>query len=274
MMISIVVACLHAQGKLIETLESVQKQSFSDYEVVIKDGLSKDDTIALFEGWIEKQPQDFKEKVKLFEEADTSIYDGMNQAVAHASGEYVYFLNCGDTFYEPESLAKLMDGIRESNASLLFYGNVYDMIRKSVVQSNPNIDAFACYRHVPCHQSCVYHRSLFAERGYYPEYRVRADYDHFLYSFFTRKAKPTYVDVILASYEGGGFSETAENIKKSQKEHAIITSTYMTSAQIKKYKFIMLISLQPIRTRMAESKLFGKVYQLLKKTLYHSRGAA
>ena len=40
-----------------------------------------------------------RNRIRLFEEKDSSIYDGMNQAVEKAEGKYLYFLNCGDYFY-------------------------------------------------------------------------------------------------------------------------------------------------------------------------------
>ena len=130
------------------------------------------------------------------------------------------------------------------------------------------MDDFACYRNVPCHQACVYHRSLFSERGYEPKYRVRADYEHFLWCYFVKKVEPLYVPVTLALYEGGGFSETKANRIRSKEEHAEIIAKYMTKGQIFKYKTIMILSLQPLRTAMAESKVFGGFYQALKKLLY------
>ena len=72
-------------------------------------------------------------------------------------------------------------------------------------------------QNVPCHQVCFYNVRLFAERGYDVKYRVRADYEHFLYCIYDRKAEAVYVEMIVADYEGGGFSETRENRRISKK---------------------------------------------------------
>lgn len=267
--ISIIVVCLNPGEKLIETMESILQQTFSDYEVVIKDGFSGDGSIDVLRAWLEQKGSQIADKVRIYEEQDKSIYQAMNQATAHARGSFFYFLNCGDHFYNKDSLALAVAEMDKYPDAQLFYGNVYDALRESVVQSNPDMDAFACYRHVPCHQACIYHRSLFALRGYRPEYRVRADYEHFLWCFFARKVQPKYIPVTLALYEGGGFSETKENRKRSQREHREIVAQYMTGNQILKYRWIMLLSLQPLRTAMAESRLLGGFYQWMKKTLYH-----
>ena len=267
--LSIIVVCLNAGPKLIDTLKSIQEQTFENYEVVIKDGGSKDDTIENAKLWLDEQEK-FSSKVNFFYQKDTGIYDAMNQATTYASGEYLYFLNCGDSLYEEDSLTKFIACMKTKN-SLIYYGNVYDRIRKAKVQSNPKIDDFACYRHVPNHQTCIYHKSLFANRGYNLSYKVRADYEHFLYSYFIQKANPKYIDVLIANYEGGGFSETKDNIRRSKLEHKEIISLYMSKSQIKKYQFIMMISLAPLRTFLAENKCFGALYQKLKKCIYSFR---
>lgn len=266
--ISIIVVCLNPGNKLIETIESIQKQTYQDYEVIVKDGFSKDHSIENLKQWLLERGQKMAQKVHIHQIQDKSIYEAMNQAAQLAKGSYFYFLNCGDHFYHADSLKEMMEQIEAHPQEKLFYGNVYDAIRESVVQSNPHIDAFACYRHVPNHQACVYHRSLFEERGYEPNYRVRADYEHFLWCFFEKKVTPIYVPVTLALYEGGGFSETKQNRIRSKEEHKKITALYMTATQRMCYKAVMLLSLQPFRTAMAESKLFGRFYQALKKYLY------
>lgn len=266
--ISIIVVCLNPGKKLIDTMESILRQTSKDYEVVVKDGFSKDGSIDLLKEWLAGAGAKIADKVHIYQMQDKSIYEAMNQATELATGEFLYFLNCGDHFYNDGALESMLEEMSKYPEGMLFYGNVYDAIRKSVVQSNPQIDAFACYRNVPCHQACIYHKNLFAERGYEPKYRVRADYEHFLWCFFEKKVTPIWVPVTLALYEGGGFSETKANRIRSKEEHSEIISMYMTKGQIFKYKMIMLLSLQPVRTAMAESKLFGSFYQAVKKTLY------
>ena len=203
-MFSIIVVSLNPGEKLIETMNSVRSQTCSDYQVVVKDGGSKDGSIDRLRTWLSEAPG-MGEKVLIVEEKDKSIYDGMNQATKKAEGEYLYFLNCGDHFAHERSLQEMAEGIKAHKVSggdsLIFYGDIYDALREQVVPSNPQMDDFACYRNVPCHQACIYHRSLFQERGYNPEYKVRGDYEHFLWSYFCKDAKPQYINVTLALYE-------------------------------------------------------------------------
>jgi len=273
-MFSIVVVSLNPGDKLLATVQSIEKQSFTDYEVVIKDGGSKDGSQEKLSRYLDGAPE-LNARVRVIREADKSIYDGMNQAVGYARGEYIYFLNCGDLFVDGEVLARLHESISEDKKqggqAKIYYGNILDALRNQIVQSNTKINDFACYRNVPCHQACIYHRSLFEERGYNLEYRVRADYEHFLWSYFRKQAAPKYVPVTLASYEGGGFSETKENRRKSAREHQKIVNIYMKKSQVLRYKMIMLVTLAPLRTKMAESRLTAGVYNRIKGVLYRNK---
>lgn len=271
-MFSILVVSLNAGNKLVQTMESILEQDNAEYEVLVKDGGSKDGSVEALEEFLEKQSEQLRQRIRIVKEPDKSIYDGMNQATGYAKGEYYYFLNCGDSFWDKQALKQVSEEIRKDKESdkehLIYYGNIYDVLRSQVVQSNPGIDAFACYRNLPCHQACIYHYSLFEERGYEPKYRVRGDYEHFLWSYFVKMANPQYVDVVLAAYEGGGFSETKENRERSRLEHKEITEKYMSKQELFKYKLILLLTLAPLRTKLAESPRFAGVYQTMKKCIY------
>lgn len=274
-MFSILVVALNPGDKLMETVRSVAKQTYRDYEIVVKDGGSRDGSLDALRAYM--QSGEISDQVRIVEQSDTGIYDGMNQATQAARGEYLYFLNCGDLFASEEALAqaarKIKKTVRSSGPEQvgvprIFYGDILDALRGQVVASNPHMDAFACYRNVPCHQACIYHRSLFEERGYNPVYRVRADYEHFLWCFFRGGANPCYIPVLLAAYEGGGFSETPENRRRSAREHREITALYMSGGQRLKYRAILLATLAPLRTRMAESPAWSGFYNKCKKRLY------
>ncbi len=288
MKFSIITVSLNAGDKLLMTVKSAAKQTFRDFELIVQDGGSKDGSVEVLSDWLSRN-QDMAGRVRIFTEKDSGIYDGMNRGAAKARGEYLYFLNCGDTFHEADALEAFAAGMeaveREQEGAgmslksgdtkqaaagaAIFYGNVFDTLRGSVVQSNPKMDAFACYRHVPCHQACVYHRSLFRERGYSQNYRVRADYEHFLWCFLEKKVPAVYIPVTLADYEGGGFSETAASRKRSAAEHKEITAQYMTGRQRFCYRAALVLSLQPMRTALAENKATGRIYQKIKRLLYH-----
>lgn len=267
---SIIVVSLNPGKRLRETLKSITMQTFRDYEVILKDGGSTDGSLEELEkeGFFAAHPE-----IRIFREKDKSIYDAMNQAVKKAKGKYLQFLNCGDLFYDVTVLAQMAEVIKEkgeSRSPRIFYGNQYNLLQQATVSSAPVINDFTCYRNVPCHQVCFYDARLFLKRGYDLQYRVRADYEHFLYSIYEEQAEGIYVPVLVASYEGGGFSETAENRKKSAAEHREITHRYL-GAKVWKYRFVMWMTLAPLRTKIAESPRLSGMYNKVKQLVYGIR---
>lgn len=290
---SIVVVCLNAGERLKMTIESILAQSCGDYEIVVKDGMSTD-------GSVEALPKD--SRIRILREKDKGIYDAMNQAVEKVSGEYVYFLNCGDVFYDAEVLSRVKEkmmaaeerGAEQSmeeqgeversaagqrseerfssgkgkKARFIFYGDIHEHLTGERVASNPSMDAFGCYRNVPCHQACFYAAELMREKQFELRYKVRADYEHFLWCFFEGKAKTVYMPLLIADYEGGGFSETKANLRCSAQEHKQIVRTYMPAGQVFKYKAIMVLTLSGIRTWLARNKATAHVYNRVKRMLY------
>lgn len=275
---SIIVVTLNPGDKLKKTIESIRIQVCREYQVVVKDGGSKDGSLdelkKMREAGLGGADRDFWNRVEICREPDKSIYEGMNQATKYAKGRYFYFLNCGDYFYDEKVLDRLKQEIgrseqaEESAVPMIFYGDIYDALRDVRVASNPGINGFGCYRNVPCHQACIYDAELFRERGYEPKYRVRGDYEHFLWCFYVKKASTVYVPMVIASYEGGGFSETKENRKRSAVEHKEITAKYMSPGELFRYRSILLLTLSPLRTKMAESPVMSGVYNGVKRLLY------
>ena len=120
---SILVVCLNPGDKLMKTIKSALEQSYTDYEIVVKDGGSKDNSVYELEAFLETQPE-YAKKVRIIRKKDTGIYEAMDQATLEAAGEYYYFLNCGDLFADPQVLEKLaqnMDGAKEKGSEALIY---------------------------------------------------------------------------------------------------------------------------------------------------------
>ena len=257
MRFTIVVVSLNAGDELKKTVDSVLCQTYSDYEIVVKDGMSSD-------GSIEKLPGD--KHIKLIKRADKGIYDAMNQAVGRIRGDHVLFLNCGDYLYDDRVLARLAKEMAKTPADI-YYGNLYRRALNSVDVSPGKISDFVCYRNVPCHQVCLYSKKLFAKRAYDLRYAVRADYEHFLYCYYKEKARCCYVPLTICSYQGGGFSETEEHRKEAAIEHKEITSRYQGKKAIL-YRLIMLLTLQPLREKLAQDPGFSKIYHGIKGLLY------
>ena len=275
---SIVVVSLNPGDKLFSTLQSILDQDYGNFEIIIKDGGSTDGSVQrLFgEGTERKIPAD--SRIRFFQEPDSGIYDGMNQAVQKVQGRYVLFLNCGDRFFNRSVLSDAASFIEKQEStevvrgrSYIFYGDQFNQQQNSPVHSAPVMNDFTCYRNVPCHQVCFYDAQLFAQRGYDTDYRVRADYEHFLYCIYDKNARAVYMPVTVAFYEGGGFSETKENRKRSALEHKVITRYYQGWGKSTWFAFLMLVSLAPLRTWIAENPALAGFYNKVKSAVYGRR---
>ncbi|MCM1102230.1 MAG: glycosyltransferase [Clostridium sp.] len=277
MKFSIIVVALNPGKKLRQTVDSVLAQTWEDYEIIVKDGGSTD-------GSLDSLPEDGR--IRLYREKDGSIYEAMNQAVAKAQGEYLLFLNCGDAFYDEKVLERAAlaaeqvrtelkqrsrtkaDRESDENAPLILYGDTYGAKNGVRIAAPKRIDGFTCYRNIPCHQSCFYERRLCLEKPYNVNYRIRADYDHFLWCYYRAGAKMVYLDCAVASYEGGGYSESPANRRRDKEEHRQITKEYMRSSELFRYRAAMWLTLAPLRSVLAENKVTAGLYHWVKGMVY------
>lgn len=291
MKFSIVTVALNPGKKLQETLDSVFCQTFTDYEIVIKDGGSTDGSMDRWrknshraESLQEPEGQERGRKdvsgktgdqsrVCFIEKADLGIYDAMNQAVQQAEGDFILFLNCGDMLADKTVLERVAKQIDRLNGQppLILYGDTISAGTGATIASPPKITGFTCYRNIPCHQSCFYSRDLCREKPYDLQYKIRADYDHFLWCRYKASARFLYLNFPVSSYEGGGYSESRENAARDRREHKLITREYMSGAELFCYRAAMALTFMPLRRKMAGSRLFAGLYQRLKKILYGGR---
>ena len=296
MKFSIIVVCLNPGQKLQNTMDSILKQTCRDFEVILKDGGSTDGSLELWRqeaeaaGSVEPWRQSAEidgvvelwghslesngAKVRFFQEKDKGIYDAMNQAVAHTVGDFVLFMNCGDSFADERVLERTAEHITAKSVAgtdmekLVLYGDTLSEKNRVTIVSASRITGFTCYRNIPCHQSCFYSAALCREKSYDLQYRIRADYDHFLWCFYRAGAQFEHMSFPVASYEGGGYSESRENRSRDKLEHKQITGTYMAKGELLRYRAIMACTLAPLRREMAESRAFSKVYHWLKERVY------
>ena len=277
MKFSVIVVCLNPGDKLRYTMDSILGQTYGEFEVIIKDGGSTDGSV---ESWREKAARATgagaaeKPLIRFFQEEDRGIYDAMNQAVRYTSGEFVLFLNCGDGFADSrvlERTAECLEKERRAGADmerLVLYGDTVGRKNGVSILSPPQITGFVCYRNIPCHQSCFYSAALCREKPYDLKYRIRADYDHFLWCYYKAEARFAHMGFFVSSYEGGGYSESRENRRRDRQEHREITAAYMKRRDLLRYRALMACTLAPLRSALAESRVFSGMYHGLKARLY------
>ena len=272
MFFSVIVASYNAGEKLHQTIESVLAQTCSDYEVIVKDALSADGSADALAARLEEQPG-LRDRIRLVREKDGGIYDGMNRGAALARGEYVYFLNCGDVLHDKDVLAAVRAEAEALAAAgetgpLILYGDVVEAVSGQRVAANPRMSDAALYRNIPNHQACFYSRALLEARGFDTSLRVRADYEHFLWCVKRGGARAVRMDIVVADYEGGGFSETAENRRVSAAEHRAVTARYLPLGTRLLCRAYMVLTLQPLREKLSRDPKTAAFYQGVKRRIY------
>ena len=260
MKFSIITVSLNSGIKLLETVENVLKQTCKDFEIIIKDGGSKDDSLS--------KVKDLNSPfVKIFEGPDTGIYDAMNQAVKHASGDYVLFLNAGDKFYSGDVLERVAR-LDLPDKGAIVYGDTYFVAWDSLSKAPPVITGSVCYRNIPCHQAIFYSRDVLTERGFDTSYKIRADFEHFAYSFFEAKRKFIYAGFPICLYEGNGVSESKANRQRDREEYKRAVRTNIPIGKRFIYRATLILTLHRLRGALARNPKTAKLDQKIKGKLY------
>ena len=283
MKFTVVTVCFNAGDKLKETVQNILAQKDADFELLVKDGASGDDSLEQLRALLVSEGYELTScvgteevyggaedmpAVRIVSEPDGGIYDAMNRAVKMAQGDYISFMNCGDAYHDENVLAETTKVMDRTGNKKIYYGDAFFRRAGNVMHLPEKITPSQCYRHIPCHQACFFRRDLWRNKQLNPKYKIRADYEFFLYNYFVGKAKPVCLGIVVADYEGGGYSESKENRKRDKLEHKVITEKYMTKKQIRKEKVFGAVTLQPLRRWIASDSPFSGAYDKLRKKMY------
>ena len=213
MLFSIITVTYNASQWIERTVQSVISQSYPAIEQIIIDGNSTDATVAI----IEKYRSSIAHFVS---EPDRSLYDAMNKGLKLASGDYVWFINAGDTLYSETTVEEIVHAIGNENLPDIIYGEteIADAEGNSLGMrrlKTPEKLSWKSFRKgmLVCHQSFLVKRTI--AEPYDLQYRFTADYD-----WCIRCMKKTGVlfntHLILSRFLEAGLS--AVNRKEALKE--------------------------------------------------------
>lgn len=202
MKFSIFVVTLNSGEALLKTVNSILAQKNVDFEIVVKDGCSTDESISAL-------PED--KHIQIILNNDRGIYDAMNQAIDYAEGDYGLFMNCGDTFYSDCTLFEIEQCISKlSEDKIIFYGDCYTANRDYILEYPEVFDDYVCFTKTLCHQATVYPVDLLKQRKFSDEYKIAADFEYYVHAY-KHGYKLKKIPVVVANYEGNGASETKKN---------------------------------------------------------------
>jgi glycosyltransferase involved in cell wall biosynthesis len=226
---SIIIVTFNTEKFIENTINSVLGQDLKDFEVIIKDGLSQDNTLNLITN---------DSRIKVVSCADDGIYDAMNQAIKFANGEFIVFINSGDKLYHKSTLSNISHlAIKYKDTNTILYGDIFT--RGKVQYMPKKYSSYRSYKKTICHQALFYNRSIFGKMtGYNTDYKIAADYEHLLRCKKILKCKIIHTEVIVSFYQGGGFSEKIENVKQTKLENNDIRIRYFNFITILFFKSI------------------------------------
>lgn len=195
MKLSIIIPTYNSASLLKNALSSVLSQTFKDFEVLVMDGCSKDDTVEVARSFADP-------RIKIYSEPDCGVYDAMNKGIAKAKGEWLYFLGSDDRLCDDKVLEKVFAS--KGNGVDIIYGYAEAVSLSSNQQGEWTIDKME--RNI-CHQAIFYSRRFFKRFGSYDlKYRIYADWDLNLRWLLSASIKKKYIDIPIASYAPGGLS--------------------------------------------------------------------
>lgn len=208
---SIITVCRNAESAIEKTILSVINQTYDNIEYIVIDGVSTDNTLAIVNKYGSKI-------TSIISEPDKGIYDAMNKGVALATGDYIYFINAGDTLISDYSIEKVNDlicgdpvGIDVFFCNLLVFdernlwGYIYDFDYVS--------DATLFLENIH-HQASFTKLLLLKQRPFDISYRISADYEWFVYGHAQKKYRYKHSNIILALYDPYGISGNPAQLNK------------------------------------------------------------
>lgn len=197
---SIIIPTYNSGKVLASCLDSVLSQKCQDYEVVVVDGVSQDATLAIVESYKEQ----FSSLV-FIREHDQGIYDAMNKGIKQSKGKWLYFLGSDDQLYDVDVLKTVSNFIDKSEYDVV-YGDVYSALHQGRYAGVFNYEDLT--RQNICHQAIFFKRNVFEITGLFElKYKSASDWDHNIKWFLSSKISHGYMNIVVAYFSEGGFSE-------------------------------------------------------------------
>jgi glycosyltransferase involved in cell wall biosynthesis len=224
--ITITLNCVDAAKR---TARSVLAQDFTDYEYIVKDGGSTDGTVeqlsALGLSNIVSSP-------------DGGIYGGMNAGLALAHGRYICFLNAGDVFAGPDTLAHVAQCIAAADQPDFLYGDIRSLINhpylgRGTDQTAPGrlicypnrLGRFYLYRKMICHQAWFVKQEVYARQPFDRNYLILADYSYLLHMVLIHRVRYTHIPHVVVVFDGDGVS-SKPSLARDEERQAILKSVF------------------------------------------------
>lgn len=227
MLFSIITVSYNSATTIKRTIESVLNQDFLDYEYLIIDGNSSDETMSIVKSF----EKTFDGRLKYISESDKGIYDAMNKGIQLAKGSVIGIVN-SDDWLEPTALKTASQYFNSENVNqrYILSGWMNFHYLNGKIQILKNSEKRYMRKSKNC-QMGLRHPATFVTKKTYSEiglfdlsYRISADRD-FILRCYIQNVKVLVSNDIFTNMSDGGVS----NLKN------IMTETSEYASQVKKY---------------------------------------
>ena len=203
-LISIIIATYNSAMTLSAALQSVVDQKFQDWECIIVDGASTDNTIEIAKDFEKKDP-----RIRHLSEPDNGIYDAFNKGWKMAKGKWIHYLGSDDKLTK-ESFCEMMSS--DNAGYSVIAGAVY------VEKVDGSLKLLKSEGWEGCHQGKLTLKSEIKRfNGFDEQYRIVADYD--LYRRFCKAGlKIKNYDGIVAYFASTGISLSFKSVFRKYSE--------------------------------------------------------
>ena len=196
--VTIVIASYNSENTIRAALQSVKDQTYCDWECLVVDGASRDNTIKIV-----KQFSEGDTRFRYISEVDNGIYDAFNKGWKNANGKWIYYLG-SDDLIEKEGLRLLMKEEEDFYAILNGYTR---MVRLDGTERivKPKLPKFGI------HQGMVMRKDVMEVMGGFDEkYKIQADYD-LMVRIINADYKMKVIDAIVGNFIIGGTSQSLKS---------------------------------------------------------------
>ena len=211
----------NAEAVLEDTIQSVISQTYHHVEYILVDGASKDGTLSIIDRYRDRI-------TRIVSEPDKRLYDAMNKGLSKARGRFIVFLNAGDSFSTPGTLALYAQAATDGTDIIYADTRLVDSRRRVLGPRHLSVPGRLTFRSfasgmLVCHQAFCVRRSL--APAYDLRYRFSADYEWCLRCLkATSPERCVNLRTIAIDYLTEGLTD--QNHKASLKERYHIMCRY------------------------------------------------
>ena len=219
MRISIITATYNSEKTLLDTLLSLEKQTYPDIEYIVVDGASNDNTIKLIKSNCTKVS-------KIICEPDKGIYDALNKGIQAASGDVIGFLHSDDLLAYDDAIADIAKTFESTGCDAIYGDLEYvaqnDTTKRIRLWKSGSFSRFKMkVGWMPPHPSFYMKRKCYRQFGCFSlDYRISADYDSLLRYILKQRISIEYLPKVLVKMRVGGISNRSVSsmVKKSMED--------------------------------------------------------